>query len=323
MDNKSLRLVFFGTPDFAAHALEKLVEEQYNIVGVVTATDKPAGRGNKLRASAVKEMALKHGLPLLQPPNLKAPDFLADLKTWQADLQIVVAFRMLPETVWSAPPMGTFNLHASLLPQYRGAAPINWAIMNGETESGVTTFFLQHEIDTGAILLQQKTTIAPNETVGQLHDKLMLMGADLILKTVDSIAEGQTNGTDQSAYLEESGPLKSAPKLFKPDCRINWNSAGKSIHDHVRGLNPFPTATTLLTYPDGTEVPLKVYEVVAEKENADALPGTVQTDGKTYLKVACADGYISLLQLQQAGKKRMGISDFLRGFDTADSLTAH
>jgi len=299
------RIVFLGTPDFAVASLSALVEHQYNVVAVVTAPDKPAGRGMQLRTSAVKDYAVAHQIPVLQPEKLKNTGFLEELKSFNADLQIVVAFRMLPEAVWRMPPMGTVNVHASLLPQYRGAAPINWAIINGEAETGVTTFRLKHEIDTGDILLQQKVAIHPEDNVGSLYGKLMKAGAELLLKTVDGLA-GNTI-TDQAQ--PGGGDLKHAPKIFKEDGLIDWNREAVSVHNLVRGLSPVPAAYTLL---GGKQ--LKIFHTHIAHEQHDQAPGTTDTDGKTYLRFATNDGWLYCDDVQYEGKKRMDIISFLRGY---------
>lgn len=301
------RIAFMGTPDFAVASLKALVENGYNIVAVITAPDKPAGRGMQLKASAVKEYALSQQLPVLQPDKLKNPDFLESLKALQIDLQIVVAFRMLPEVVWDMPPMGTINVHASLLPQYRGAAPINWAIINGETETGVSTFKLKHEIDTGNILLQEKVAILEEDNLGTVYEKLMNSGADLLLKTVD----GLINDSIPEMPQPESGKeLKHAPKIFKEDCQIYWKkSDAEAIHNLIRGLSPFPAAFTFLT-----DKQLKIFESRFEKAVTNVEAGTYDSDGKTYLRFATTDGWLYALDVQYEGKKRMKIADFLRGF---------
>ncbi len=296
-----------GTPEFAVPSLNILVENNYNIVGVITSPDKPAGRGQQMHESAIKKYALSVGLPVLQPEKLKNSEFLAELKNLRADLQIVVAFRMLPELVWNMPPKGTFNLHSSLLPQYRGAAPINWAIINGEKETGVTTFFLQQEIDTGNILFQEKTAINADETAGELHDRLMQIGAQLVLKTVRAIENNSYSELPQKSLDPKT--LKHAPKIFKDDCLVDWNQSVDEIHNFIRGLSPYPTAFSLFR-----EQTLKIYQTKKEKIPPKEPPGTFLSDGKSYLKVACTDGYIHLLELQLQGKKRLSISDFLRGF---------
>jgi methionyl-tRNA formyltransferase len=323
MDGKQLRIVFMGTPDFAVRSLKQLVENDYNIVGVITAPDKPAGRGNQISESAVKKYALENGLKILQPEKLKNPDFIAELKNLNADLQIVVAFRMLPETVWAMPRLGTFNLHASLLPQYRGAAPLNWAIINGETETGVTTFLLDHEIDTGKILFSERTTIGENETVGDIHDRLMVIGAQLILKTVDALAEELVKPKHQEALIQNSLELKHAPKIFKEDCRIVWRKDAESIRNLIRGLSPYPTAWTIFRNKQtGFESDVKLFFSDKEISGNMPEPGSINSDGKTFLKIACADGWIHIADLQLAGRKRMKIDEFLRGFQHPESYIA-
>lgn len=310
---EDLRILFMGTPEFAVECLRPLVEGGYNIVAVVTMPDKPAGRGHKLQFSAVKEYALSVGLPILQPERLKEETFLQQLRELRIDLQIVVAFRMLPEVVWNMPPLGTFNLHASLLPQYRGAAPINWAMINGETETGVTTFFLKHEIDTGDVIFQEKTPISPNENVGQLHDRLMLMGGKLVKQTVDAILEDNVPQLPQEQLAE--GELKPAPKIFKDTCQIKFEQTAEHIHNFIRGLSPYPGAWCELTLPgmDTTTI-VKVYAAHPEqKTNITLTPGNIETDGKTYMKVTTKDGYIHLDEVQLAGKKRMSVRDMLNG----------
>ena len=303
-----------GTPDFAVEALRCLVEGGYHVVGVITMPDKPAGRGHKIQFSPVKQYALEHNLPLLQPEKLKGEAFVEALRDWKADLQIVVAFRMLPEVVWNMPRLGTFNLHASLLPQYRGAAPINWAVMNGDTETGITTFFLKHEIDTGEVIQQVKVPISDTDDVGIIHDKLKMLGGKLVMETVDAII----NGTVKSIPQEEMavvGELRPAPKIFKETCRIDWNLPVKRIYDHVRGLSPYPAAWTELHFPEG-QVPLAVKVFQTEKifKAHQLQPGSIQTDGKTYLYVAANDGFVSIKSLQLPGKKRLMIDELLRGF---------
>lgn len=310
MTMQELRIVFMGTPDFAVASLDALVQAGCTIVGVVTAPDKPAGRGMKLTESAVKKYAVEKGLKILQPDKLKNPVFIEELRTLQADLQIVVAFRMLPELVWNMPPMGTINLHGSLLPQYRGAAPIHWAVINGEKETGVTTFRLKHEIDTGDILLQKSFPIGEEETTGEVHERMKLIGAALLVETVKGLAEGSLQKIDQSALLQgTSMELKHAPKLFTEHSQINWNDPAEKIHNLIRGLSPFPGALSTL---DGRI--LKIYRAKKELVVHTHPAGKVITDGKTFLKFACADGYIHLLDLQLEGKKRMLIGDFLRGY---------
>lgn len=297
-----------GTPDFAVASLAALQNAGQEIVGVVTAPDKPAGRGQQLQQSAVKKYVLAHGIPVLQPEKLRDPDFLAALQAWRADLQIVVAFRMLPEKVWDMPPRGTVNLHASLLPQYRGAAPINHAIINGETESGVTTFLLQHEIDTGNILFSEKVEIGPDDTAGDLHDRLMQVGATLLVKTVQAMESDQVAPHPQEE-LAQGITLRHAPKIFKADCEINWNLPVAQVHNFIRGLSPYPTAYTAL---DGKT--LKVFRTSIDRTTPASAAGTYASDGKTYLKYACADGWLVLDELQLEGKKRMDVVEFLRGY---------
>jgi methionyl-tRNA formyltransferase len=303
-----------GTPAFAVPILDILVKHNYNIVGVITAPDKPSGRGLKMQQSAVKEYALAHHLHVMQPEKLKHPDFIEELKALQADLQIVVAFRMLPEIVWNMPPKGTFNLHASLLPQYRGAAPINFAVINGEKETGVTTFFLTHEIDTGHVIMQEKCDIGSNETAGELHDRLMELGAKTVLKTMQLIETGEVKPIPQHSMVH--GELKTAHKIFKDDCLIDWGGNALSIHNFIRGLSPFPTAFSNLILETGEKILFKIYSATYEVKPHQMTPGAIETDGKNYLKVACKDGYINLIQLQMAGKKAMTAVEFLRGFDT-------
>jgi len=314
MEGNEIRIVFMGTPDFAVGSLNKLVENGYNVVGVVTAPDKPAGRGKQISESAVKKYALEKGFKILQPDKLKNPEFLEELKNLKADLQIVVAFRMLPEAVWDMPRLGTFNLHASLLPQYRGAAPLNWAIINGEKKTGVTTFLLDHQIDTGKILFREEIAIGENETVGDIHDKLMEIGASLVVKTVDALASGEIKPLPQETVSQETG-LKHAPKIFKEDCRIDWTDKTESIRNLVRGLSPYPAAwTTFVNKTTGIETDFKIFFAEKEISGAAPVPGTVFSDGKTVLKIACQDGWLRITDLQMAGKKRMKTEEFLRGF---------
>ncbi len=310
MTKDELRIVYMGTPEFAVASLDALVSGGYNVVGVVTMPDKPAGRGYKVQFSAVKEYALAHNLPLLQPEKLKDEQFLGELKALKADLQIVVAFRMLPEVVWNMPPMGTFNLHGSLLPQYRGAAPINWAIINGEKETGVTTFFLQHEIDTGDLILQKKIAIHRTDNAETIHDQLMALGAQTVVETVDCILDGTAPKMPQPKATE----LKTAPKIFKETCKINWNSDCESIYNFVRGLSPYPTAWSELMNDNTPSIPMKIYEVTTEQTSHTHTPGTIVTDGKKDLKVACKDGFVIIQSLQLSGKKRMNSDEFLRGY---------
>jgi len=305
---RNMRIVFMGTPEFAVASLAALIASRHQVVAVVTSPDKPAGRGQKLQESAVKRYAASHQIPVLQPQKLRDFDFINTLKSFQADLQAVVAFRMLPEVVWNLPPKGTVNLHASLLPQYRGAAPINHAIINGESESGVTTFFLQHEIDTGNILFAEKVAIGPDDTAGMLHDKLMDVGAQLLVRTVDAIADGKARPVPQE-NLVNGALLKHAPKIFKTDCQIDWNRSIGAIYNLIRGLSPYPAAYTLL---DGKV--LKIFRARKEYVDRSTVPGSMHTDGKTFLKFSGANGYIDVLELQIEGKKRMSVPEFLRGY---------
>lgn len=301
-----MRIIFMGTPDFAVPSLEILVKNGYQVIAVITAPDKPAGRGLKMQASAVKIAAERLGLPILQPEKLKNEDFLNQLRVLKADLQIVVAFRMLPEVVWSMPPLGTFNLHASLLPQYRGAAPIHWAIINGETQTGVTTFFLQHEIDTGDLIMQAKEPIYRHDTAGTLYERLMYKGAELVLQTVQAIEKGNITTTPQRQIAAEG--LKNAPKIFKETCEINFQQPAEAVFNFVRGMNPFPTAWTRyngLIY--------KIHWVVPVHDDNRYSPGEWHTDGKNFLHIGTTDGYVVVEELQAEGKKRMGIAEFLRG----------
>ena len=308
-----LRIVFMGTPEFAVGSLEALLGAGFQIVGVVTAPDKPSGRGMKLQESAVKKFALSKGLPLLQPEKLKNAEFLETLRSLKADIQVVVAFRMLPEAVWNMPRLGTINLHASLLPRYRGAAPINWAIINGEKETGITTFRMQQQIDTGNILLQEKIPIGDQETAGELHDVLKTKGASLLVKTLEGIQAGTLPEISQSGTDSESSPeLKTAPKIFSENCRINWDTATNEIYNLIRGLSPFPAAYTYLN-----NQLLKIYAVEKENTQPDTSPGSVLTDGKTYLKFAARDGFLQVTDLQLEGKKRMTVKEFLKGYRQA------
>jgi methionyl-tRNA formyltransferase len=307
MNFKDLRIVFMGTPEFAVASLDALVSAGCNVVGVITAPDKPAGRGMQLQGSAVKKYAVEKGLHLLQPEKLKNPQFVEELRALRADLQVVVAFRMLPEIVWNMPPMGTLNVHGSLLPQYRGAAPINWAVINGEQETGVTTFRLKHEIDTGDILLQERMPVGENETAGEVHDRMKDLGAQLLLRTIQGLADGSITETPQS-HLDPA-TLKHAPKLFTDTGRIDWSRPATEIHNLVRGLSPFPGAFTMLNGKT-----LKIYRSSRGQQLPAETPGQYVTDGKTFLKFACADGYLHIVELQLEGKKRMGTEEFLRGY---------
>ena len=314
MEKKELRIVYMGTPNFAVESLRALVEGGYNVVGVITMPDKPVGRhGSVLQASPVKEYALSQNLPVLQPEKLKDEAFLDELRALKADLQIVVAFRMLPEVVWDMPRFGTFNLHASLLPQYRGAAPINWAVINGDTETGVTTFFLTHEIDTGKIIRQKHLPIADTDNVGTVHDALMAIGAGLVTETVDLLLAGKVDAIPQVEFIKDVTELRPAPKIFKDTCRIDWNQPSKRIYDFIRGLSPYPAAWTELVASDGSRQALKVYQAEKRPASHNQAIGVILTDAKSYIDIAVEDGYIRLLDLQLAGKKRMGVKDFLNG----------
>lgn len=313
-----------GTPDFAVGALRCLVEGGYNVVGVITMPDKPVGRGHKIQFSPVKQYVVEYNqgreshperneIGLLQPEKLKDEAFVEALRAWKADLQIVVAFRMLPEVVWNMPHLGTFNLHASLLPQYRGAAPINWAVINGDTETGITTFFLKHEIDTGEVIQQVRVPIADTDDVGIVHDKLMRLGGRLVVETVDAILAGSVKSIPQDE-MAVVGELRPAPKIFRDTCRIDWNRPVKRIYDFVRGLSPYPAAWTELILPDGESVAVKVFETEKVEELHRLPPGTLQTDGKNYIRVAAEDGFIGIRSLQLPGKKRLKTDELLRGF---------
>lgn len=314
MNKNDLRIVFFGTPDFAVESLRRLVEGGYNIVGVVTMPDKPAGRGHKMLHSAVKQFALAHDLPLLQPVNLKDEDFVEQLRHLKAHLHIVIAFRMLPQVVWAMPPLGTFNLHASLLPKYRGAAPINWAVMNGDTRTGVTTFFLKQEIDTGDIIQQRAIDIARTDNVGTVHDRLMVMGADMVIETVDAILAGTVKPIPQEQLLTGGELPTPAPKIFTDTCRIDWQRPAEALYNHIRGLSPYPAAWTTLVDKKGNALKLKVF-ATGEPLAAPALkPGEALATGKQ-LFVGCADGTLEILSLQLAGHRRMTADEFLRGYN--------
>lgn len=336
MTKESFKIVFMGTPDFAVESLKALVEGGYNVVGVVTMPDKPMGRHQtELSQSAVKKYAVEHNLPVLQPEKLKDPEFLTALKAWNADLHIVVAFRMLPEVVWNMPPKGTFNLHAALLPQYRGAAPINWAIINGDTETGITTFFLDHDIDTGEVIQRVPVPILDTDNVEDVHDKLMVLGARLVTETVDNIIADNIHPIPQSELIvagavgnvTTSAPLRPAPKIFKETCRIDWSLPVKRIYDFIRGLSPYPASWTELVFPDGKRQVLKIYaaeKVISEATNTTddvaATIGSVIINGKREMLVAVTDGYLRLKTIQLAGKKRMAVEDFLRGFHAEGEL---
>lgn len=303
-----MRIIFMGTPDFAVASLEALIQSGEQVVAVVTVPDKPAGRGQKIHESAVKIFAAQHNIPVLQPIKLRDEAFLNELRSFQADLQVVVAFRMLPEMVWNMPKFGTINVHASLLPQYRGAAPINHAIINGEKESGVTTFLLQHEIDTGNILLSKKVAINETDNAGDLHDKLMVAGAETLLQTIQQLKAGTLQPKPQDDLIAAVS-LKHAPKIFKEDCKINWDQPTMKVYNFIRGLSPYPAAFTLLN-----DKVLKIYRTEKELVNTATIPGTIETDKKSFLKIAAQDGYIVISDLQLEGKKKMNVVDFLKGY---------
>lgn len=304
-----------GTPEFAIPSLSALLDEGFNIAAVVTAPDRPSGRGLSLRPSPVKSFAVEHGLQVLQPANLKDPGFISELSSFKANLQIVVAFRMLPEVVWQMPALGTFNLHASLLPDYRGAAPINHAIMNGESETGVTTFFLKKAIDTGDIIFRESTPIGPHETFGKLHDRLKKIGAQLVIKTARAISEGNVKEISQDKLADTGQVLKKAPKIFREDCRIDWSKDTATIYNTIRGLSPYPAAFTTLKSPDGKNINLKIFKAeILESSTAGNIPA-ITTDNKSYLSISLKDGAIRIIELQVEGKKRMNTDEFLRGFD--------
>ena len=311
MEN-NIRIAYFGTPEFAASQLEAILKAGYEVPVVVTMPDKPAGRGRQIQYSDVKKTALEHGLPLLQPEKLKDPLFLEQLASYQANLFVVVAFRMLPAVVWQMPELGTFNLHASLLPQYRGAAPINFAIINGETETGLTTFFLNEEIDMGAVIMREKVGIRPNETAGELHDELMVLGNKLVVETIKKVEQRTVEPLPQE-QLAEGQTLKPAPKISKEFCNIDWSQDRLTIYNHIRGLSPYPAAHTQLISEMGERIEMKVFSSEMEACHPDMPVGSVVTDNKKFLKIAIKDGFIHLTQVQQAGKKAMPIADFLRG----------
>lgn len=312
-----MRIVFMGTPDFAVASLEALIKSKYQVVGVVTAPDRPAGRGQKIKESAVKQCAQMFDIPVLQPERLKSPEFLKQLKELEADLQVVVAFRMLPEVVWNMPKKGTINVHASLLPQYRGAAPINHAILNGEKETGVTTFLLNHQIDTGNILLSKKIEISKTDDAGTLHDKLMHPGAHLLIETVDLLSANNITPTPQESLIENEN-LKPAPKIFRNDCKIDWTKDSETIYNHIRGLSPYPGAFTELDNKT-----LKIFKSKKGDETLKHQPGQLVTDGKSFIKIATQDNYLYLLELQLQGKKKMNTEDFLRGNTIENCLTSY
>lgn len=319
ISKNDLRIVFMGTPEFAVESLKVLVENDYNVVGVVTVADKPAGRGRKIKTSPVKDYAVAQGIKVLQPEKLKAESFINELRELKADLQVIVAFRMLPEIVWDMPRLGSFNLHGSLLPQYRGAAPINWAVINGDKETGVTTFFLQHEIDTGNIIDQKRMPIGSNDNAGSVHDKMMVLGASLVLETVSNICAGTIATKKQDEFIAEGTVLNPAPKIFKEDCKINWNEPIDKIHNKIRGLSPYPAAWTELVDADGKKVGLKIFETEIIEGNSTL--GKIESDGKSTITISANGGSLKIQSLQLAGKKRMTTKEFLNGFKTLSNFS--
>jgi len=310
-------IVFMGTPEFAVESLKAIIRAGYPVKGVVTSQDKPSGRGLQLRSSPVKIFALENNIPVLQPLKLKDPDFLRALHNLHAELQVIVAFRMLPEEVWSMPPLGTFNLHASLLPQYRGAAPINWAVMNGETKTGVTTFFLNHEIDKGSLIYQEEINISPEETAGDVHDRLMIIGADLVVKTIEGIASGQVKAVDQH-LIESNLPLRPAPKLFKEDCKIDWKRDSLSLYNFIRGLSPYPAAWSELLTGGGEILKVKIFFALPVNLPAAGKPGILSTDNRNFLHVSTGEGMIAIERIQLEGKKQLYTAEFLHGFSAVN-----
>ena len=320
MEKKELRIIYMGTPDFAVESLRCLVEGGYNIVGVVTMPDKPANRGHKLQQSPVKQYAVEHGLHVMQPERLKDEAFIEELRSLHADLQIVVAFRMLPDVVWAMPRLGTFNLHASLLPQYRAAAPINWAVINGETRTGITTFFLKHEIDTGEVIQQVEIPISDTDNVGTVHDRLMKLGGDLVVETVDRILTGTVKSIPQED-IAVTGELKPAPKIFKETCRINWNQPTKRVYNFVRGLSPYPGAWTEMEQQGAEPLVIKIFETSKLTNDPKCAPGTLQTDNRHFIHIATQDGWIDVKSLQLPNKKRLTVEELLRGYHfTAENI---
>ncbi|MFT6746175.1 MAG: methionyl-tRNA formyltransferase [Glaciecola sp.] len=311
---KPLNIVFMGTPGFAVPSLEIIVENGYNVVGVVTVADKPAGRGYKLQESDVKKSAVKLGIKVMQPTDLKSADFIDELKSLKVNLIVVVAFRKMPEELWGLPELGTFNLHGSILPHYRGAAPLNWAVINGEKETGVTTFFLADKIDTGELIDHKKISIGKNDTVGDVHDQLMGVGAELVLKTIQRIESGGVKAVPQSE-VEVSGEIKKAPKIFKATCEVSWSKTGIEVHNLIRGLSPYPAAFSILSFPSGKKMKIKLFK--SEFCDEQGTQGQIATDQKTFLKIFCVSGAVQILALQPEGKKRMETADFLRGRDLA------
>ena len=311
---EAIKIIFLGTPDFAVDSLAALLQQGFNISAVITAPDQPVGRGQVMQSSPVKKFAVQHGLKVLQPVKLKDPAFIQELSSFQADLFIIVAFRMLPEVVWQMPRLGTFNLHASLLPQYRGAAPINHAIINGESETGLTTFFLKQEVDTGSIILQEKMPVYPEDTAGTLHDRMKTAGAKLVLKTVEAILSGNLKTTEQSNLVNPSVTLKPAPKIFRSDCRIDWKRSTDEIYNKVRGLCPYPAAYTYFTSPAGESFLVKIYKTDKSAVKTNLQPSVLVTDSKSDLAVSTSDGILHIREIQQAGKRIMKTEEFLRGF---------
>ena len=317
---RPLKVVFMGTPEFAATILRRIAASQHQVLAVVTVPDKPAGRGQKLTESDVKVEACKLGIPVLQPTKLKDPEFIAELKQLGADVFVVVAFRMMPKEVWAMPPYGTFNLHASLLPHYRGAAPINWAIINGDKASGNTTFFINEEIDTGKIIFQEELPIGANELAGELHDRLMISGAELVVRTLDAIADGSAKPVEQP-HTSDGAPLKQAPKIFKETCKIRWSESCSAVLNHIRGLSPYPAAwSTLQNTTTFEETAVKIFKVAIASEKGNLIPGKISTDGKSYIHVTTGEGIISIEELQLAGKKRLTTAEFLRGFKDIENF---
>ncbi len=318
--SSGIRILFMGTPEFAVASLDALVHDGEHVVGVVTGMDKPAERGRKIRTSPVKDYALSQNIPVLQPEKLKSPTFLSELRELRPDLIVVVAFRMLPEQVWTLPPLGTINLHASLLPQYRGAAPINHVLINGETETGLTTFFIEKEIDTGKIILQEKVPIDPDENAGSLHDKMMQTGAALLVRTVRAIAGGNPPLTDQASLISTQEEIKTAPKIFTEDCRIDWDRKTEAVYNHIRGLSPYPAAWTILRNPSGEEKILKIFSAEKEILRVNKDPGTLLYDDENELEITCRDGIIRLTSIQLEGKRKMDTPEFLRGIKDITGL---
>lgn len=316
----TFRIIFMGTPEFAVESLSKLVENDYNVVGVVTNPDKPAGRGQQIKESPVKKYAKEQNLPILQPSNLFDKDFIQQLQKLRPALQVVVAFKILPPEVFNIPEYGTFNLHASLLPDYRGAAPINHVIINGEKKTGATTFFLDEKVDTGKIIMKKETEIAEDETAGTLHDKLMLLGAELVQETVEAIQQGNYETFSQYELIDGREKFKKAPKIFKNDCRINWNKTSREIYNFIRGLSPYPAAQTALT--NSKQIKLKIFQAIPEKQEHNHACGSIFSDHKNYIKVATSDGFIYLKAIQQSGKKKMDVKEFLKGFKNIEEFKA-